>query len=135
MSTSTVDNVGHGTRVAGIIAGDLTKPDQNGYLRGGVAERLKIMVCKATDDEMNVLPTNIAKCIKFARQYGAHIINVSIGGGDYNTVEENEIRECLQRGIIVVCASGNDGIDLDKVPLYPACYRLDNVVTVGASNK
>jgi len=38
-------------------------------------------------------------------------------------------------GIIVVTSAGNDGINLEEKKVYPACYALDNVITVAASTK
>ncbi|MEM9929260.1 MAG: S8 family peptidase, partial [Bacteroidota bacterium] len=39
------------------------------------------------------------------------------------------------RDILVISAAGNDGIDLDTLFQYPACYPADNVITVGATQE
>ena len=36
--------------------------------------------------------------------------------------------------ICFVCAAGNDGADVEKLPTYPAAYDLDNIISVGAVN-
>lgn len=32
--------------------------------------------------------------------------------------------------MLFVCAAGNTGKNLDEVPVYPACYDLENIVAV-----
>lgn len=61
------------------------------------------------------------------------IVNISIGGGsksDWNTFYESA-REA--RNILFVLSAGNDGVNLDANPRYPASYMLPNAVVVAAS--
>ena len=36
---------------------------------------------------------------------------------------------------LVVCAAGNEGTNIDTSPVYPACFNLDNIITVGNSTQ
>lgn len=131
-TTHTTDYHGHGTLVAGVIGGDL---HLGTVVAGGVAENVKLMACKATNDPGELLVSNIAKCIAFARENKARIINMSVEGCSFSKDEFEELQLCQKEGIIVVASAGNDGIDLEINKVYPACYALDNVITVAASTK
>ena len=41
---------------------------------------------------------------------------------------------CRAAGIIVVCAAGNDQINNDVTPYYPASFKLDNIVAVTSTD-
>mmetsp|Transcript_32489 Transcript_32489/g.44538 ORF Transcript_32489/g.44538 Transcript_32489/m.44538 type:complete len:1012 (+) Transcript_32489:40-3075(+) len=131
-TTYTTDYDGHGTLVSGVIGGDLRIGTD---VAAGVAENVKLMACKATNDPSELLVSNIANCIAFARENGAQLINMSMEGCCFSQDEFEELRLCQKAGIIVVASAGNDGVDLEKRKVYPACYALDNVITVAASTK
>ena len=42
------------------------------------------------------------------------------------------INDLGELGVLVVAAAGNEGVDLDESPRYPAAYHLINQITVGA---
>ena len=66
---------------------------------------------------------------------GAHVYSNSWGGmTESSDILLNEIKEIHNSNGVFVVAAGNDnGIDLDHTPLYPAAFKVSNVVTVGAS--
>lgn len=47
---------------------------------------------------------------------------------------EREIATTQSSGQLFVVAAGNLGVDLDEVPLYPASYKTDNMISVAASD-
>jgi hypothetical protein len=61
------------------------------------------------------------------RDAGAKVINLSLGGPQYSTFEEEAYRQIAEDGILIVAAAGNDG---ETSFLYPASY--DSVLSVGA---
>jgi hypothetical protein len=48
---------------------------------------------------------------------------------------EREIASSQAAGQLFVVASGNSGVDLDSVPLYPASYKSNNMISVASSGK
>jgi serine protease len=38
-------------------------------------------------------------------------------------------------GIVVVAAAGNSGFDTDALRIYPACFAIDNIISVMASSR
>ena len=40
-----------------------------------------------------------------------------------------------EAGQLFVVASGNSGVNLDDVPLYPTSYKTDNMISVASSGK
>ena len=62
------------------------------------------------------------------KEWGADIINASLGGTSYNRIEEEFFRSLYHNfGILTVAASGNGGNDQN---VYPAAY--EGVLSVGA---
>lgn len=126
------DEVGHGTHVAGIIAG------KGKQMPIGVVPDCKIIPVKVLGALKRGNSTvgaglvdNINNGIKWAVDQGADIINMSLGikhaGG--GLPHEEVIQYAHQKGVIVVAASGNDG-RRDKY--YPGA--LPGVIAVGASD-
>lgn len=128
--TDPEDEVGHGTHVAGIIAGKgINMPK-------GVVPKCKIMplrvlgAMRSGDKKVGAgLVDNINTAIKWAVDNGADVINMSLGvkhehGG---LPHEEVIKYALEKGVTIVAASGNDGKN-DKY--YPGA--LPGVVAVGA---
>jgi subtilisin family serine protease len=48
---------------------------------------------------------------------------------------EREIATSQSAGQLFVVASGNSGINLDDVPLYPTSYKSDNMISVASSGQ
>ena len=134
--TSPYDDNGHGTHVAGIIAG-------NGYSsRGkyiGVAPESNILAIKALDSEGSGSTSNLISAISYVVNtkdtYGTKIINLSIGSPANNSCRNDPlckaVIEAMNRGIVVVAAAGNSGPNNGTI-LSPGINP--NVITVGASN-
>lgn len=116
-----VDDMSHGTHVAGTIAQPL-----NGHSGTGIAPDARIMPLRVCSPECTSVA--IASAINYATEHGADVINLSIGGiGPSRTVAAS-IRAANAAGIVVVAASGNDH---EGTVSYPAAF--DNVLAVGAT--
>jgi subtilisin family serine protease len=126
-----LDDNGHGTHLAGIIAavGD------NGRGIAGVAWRAQLMVCKFLDAAGNGYNSDAVACIEFARSNGAHILNLSWGGTEFSAAVSNALWAARADGLLVVAAAGNNAANTDLIPYYPASLGLDNIVVVGASTR
>lgn len=122
------DDDNHGTPVAGIIA---AVQDNNEGI-SGVAPGCKIIPIKANVGDS--FRDYGADAIYWAVQQGASVINCSWHLSSESTPITNAINEAVNlRGVVVVCASGNDD---DNPPFtgepvsFPA--NLPNVIAVGA---
>lgn len=121
-----VDGNGHGTHVAGTIA----QSTNNSIGVAGVAYQATIMPIKVLSDSGSGSLGAITEGIRFATDHGAKVINMSLGGGGYNQVMAKAIKDAHDKGVVVVCAAGNNG---RSSVIYPAAY--DNVIAVAATQK
>jgi minor extracellular serine protease Vpr len=96
-----MDNNGHGTQVAGVIAAD-------GQVKG-IAPKAKILAYKVSEDGDAVSSDLIIKAIERAIEDGANIINISLGVNKTNIEIDEAVTKALEKEIFVVTAAGNDG--------------------------
>ncbi|MCX6522116.1 MAG: S8 family serine peptidase [Actinobacteria bacterium] len=125
----------HGTHVAGIIGAA-----HNGTGVVGVAPQAKLMALKVATPDGQLSTSAIYSAIVYAADNGAKVINLSLGtspGTPRNgvTTMEQAIAYAGTRGVTVIAASGNNGVDISNQAVYPANFSLSypHVVTVGAS--
>ncbi len=102
-----MDNNGHGTQVAGVIAAD-------GQVKG-VAPKAKILAYKVSEDGDAVSSDFIIKAIEKAIEDEADIINISLGVNKTNTKIESAVTKALEKEIFVVTAAGNDGPEIESI--------------------
>ena len=126
------DDYGHGTHVAGIIGA----VGNNNAGVAGVCWQVQLMICKFVDSVGNGWVSDAIKCIDYARSKGAKVINLSWGDPAYNSQAlYDAIASARDAGIIVVCACGNESLDNDVTPLYPASFNLNNIISVAATTR
>jgi len=123
------DDHGHGTHVAGTIA----QTTNNGIGVAGVAPEAAIMPLKVLSKRGAGTAGDIADAIRFAADEGAHVVNMSLGGGPRSFVMESAIKHAVKKGVLVVCAAGNGARERVE---YPAAYRGSLAVSsVGPDRK
>lgn len=120
------DNDNHGTHIAGIIAAAAN----NSIGISGAASNVnvKIMSLKihgGTSSSGTV--ANAIKAIHYAEAMGADICNLSWGTINYNQALELTIRES---SMLFITAAGNNGINNNSTPVFPASLRLQNLISV-----
>lgn len=116
------DSNGHGTHIAGIIA------QSN-------CPNLKIISCKFFYKNGGIFE-KLYDCLDKAISEHVDIVNFSGGGQEPDAKEYEYFKRASDAGIKIIVAAGNDGKYLGS-PCYgyfPACYRLPNMVEVGAIN-
>lgn len=128
-----MDDNGHGTHVAGIIAAE-----NNDYGMTGVAFNCKVMCLKAGQHSGAFNNSDIAEAIQYAAANGASVINMSFGGYEISLAVEDALENAYNT-CVLVAAAGNDGrcnipgcVPHDGHPFYPA--SLPYVVGVMSVN-
>ncbi|MFF8971969.1 type VII secretion-associated serine protease mycosin [Streptomyces sp. NPDC014995] len=128
----TTDTVGHGTKVAGIIA---ARPVAGtGFV--GLAPEATIIPIQQNDAEGHGTTETLATAIRYAIQAKAHVINISQDTSNAmkpSSDLERAIDEALAQKIVVVASAGNDGLYGNVKKTYPASY--DGVLAVAASDR
>ena len=130
MNSDPMDTDGHGTHVAGIIAGS----------HYGVAPDAKIRAYKVFKGNDETTSTSIIIAgIEQAVKDKCNVINISIGipGGEGNGSDPESIavENAVSAGVTVVAAAGNTGCRSELVP-FPMSAPASNkdVIGVGASD-
>lgn len=120
------DNDDHGTHIAGIIGA--VKDNEIGI--AGIASNIdiKMMILKINGGPKSTGSISDAiSAIKYATMMGADICNISWGTSQYSPALEEVMRES---DMLFVTAAGNSGSDNDSEPIYPANFKLDNLISV-----
>lgn len=118
------DDHGHGTHVAGTIA----QTTNNKVGVAGVAPKAKIMPLKVLSKQGYGSAADIADAIRFAADEGAHVINMSLGGGMRSFVMQSAVKYARNKGVVVVCAAGNTGRGKVEFPAaYPGAFAVSSV--------
>ncbi|MFS8540640.1 MAG: S8 family peptidase, partial [Tissierellales bacterium] len=133
-NTEPYDDNGHGTHVAGIIAG-------NGYSsRGkytGIAPEANILAVKALNKRGSGNMSDIIAAIEYVVEtkdkYNTKILNLSFGSPANNSYQKDPlckaVKEAKNAGLIVVAAAGNSGPE-PRTIVSPGISP--DVITVGA---
>lgn len=111
---SGMDDNGHGTHVAGIIA---AANNHIGVV--GLAYNVKLMPIKAGMASGFFNQSQIAKGILYAYNNGADVINMSFGGSA-STIAVQDALETAYTRCVLVAAAGNNSAPNSLLPIYPA---------------
>lgn len=115
------DEEGHGSHVAGLLVGRDT----------GVAPEAELTVVKVLNDDGRGSYGSVMDGITYAINYGFDIVCMSLGvNGGLPIIMQERFAQAHQKGITMVCATGNSGAN---EALNPA--RLDEVIAVGGLNR
>jgi serine protease AprX len=144
------DDNGHGTHVAGIIAGNGydSIPGNGSAATGtkiGIAPDANIIALKVLDAHGTGTISNIIAALNWvavnATTYNIKVVNMSIGAGVYESYWTDPLtlaaKKITDKGITVVAAAGNLGKDAQGKLQYGAITAPGNapwVLTVGASS-
>ncbi|MDX3077931.1 type VII secretion-associated serine protease mycosin [Streptomyces sp. NPDC088354] len=128
----TKDDVGHGTKVAGIIAAR-PAPD-TGFV--GIAPRASILAIRQNDNQGGGTVGTMTEAIRYAVRSGAKVINISQDTASTlppDSALERAVDYAKDHDVLIVASAGNDGADGKNKRTYPASY--DGVLAVGASDR
>lgn len=145
--SSANDTFGHGTHVAGIIAGN-GYDSLTGYAQQhiGIAPNANIINLRVLDGQGGGTDSQVIAAIQRAIQlqstYNIRVINLSLGRPVFESYTQDPLCQAVeaawQAGIVVVVAAGNNGRDnsagTEGYATVDAPGNDPNVITVGAIN-
>lgn len=107
-----VSNIGHGTHVSGLIAG---QGNNSVGIAGVMPFRVKIMAVKIfslnTSGELTTTSQHFANGVRFAYQNGAHVINLSLGsltaGAATDSLAQSAVMDAVTNKSVVIAVIGN----------------------------
>ncbi len=137
------DTLGHGTHIAGLIAGDGTARPSGDPLAGryvGVAPDANLIAVKAADDEGNTSVLDVIDGLQFVvdhkADYNIRVVNLSLRSTQAESYLTDPLDAAVEAawnaGIVVVVAAGNEGASPDAVSYAPA--NDPYVITVGGAD-
>lgn len=119
-----MDEKGHGTHVAGIIA---AVPDNSNGV-AGITWNCRIMALRGGGDALE--DDDLSAAIVYAADNGARIINMSWGSEELSYIIRDATEYAYSRGCALVAAAGNENL---PVAIYPAIHK--HVIAVGATDR
>lgn len=131
-----MDSDSHGTHVAGTIGAS----GNNGTGVVGVNWNVTLLPCQFLGPTGGSTAGAI-ECINYFTDlklnHGVDIkaTNNSWGGGGFSETLRAAIQSGGDAGILFIAAAGNDGVDADSTPMYPAAYDLDVIVSVASTDR
>lgn len=130
------DSTGHGTHCAGIVlSSNQNIFDTSVVLPIADSRKSKVLIMPlkfigptggATSDAINA--------VFYAANNGARVMSNSWGGPSYSRALEDAIAYAYDREIVFVAAAGNSASNNDSTPVYPASYKLPNVISVASTD-
>jgi serine protease AprX len=139
-ATTAGDLYGHGTHVAGLIAGNGLNRGTDDPLYGkyvGVAPAANLINVKASDDEGKATTLDVIDGLQFVvdheNEFNIRVVNLSLNEATPSSYKTNPLDAAVEQawnaGIVVVAAAGNRGTASDAVQYAPANDPF--VITVG----
>ena len=117
------DIAGHGTGVAGIVAGGFNQ-----------SVDLNMLNLKFSESERSTLFPAIC-AMYYAIDNGAQVMNLSWGfltSEPIPNILKDVIDYASEKDVLIVTSAGNRGIQIDAINKFPANYDKPNIITVGA---
>jgi len=136
------DDYGHGTHVAGIVAGNGFDSDG---ARTGIAPAAHLIVLKTLDASGSGYVSNVIAALDYIvanrDAFNIRVVNLSVAAGVYESYDIDPLtlaaKRAVEAGIVVVTAAGNRGRAVDGLDAYGGITAPGNapwVLTVGASS-
>jgi subtilisin family serine protease len=135
-SGNPVDDRGHGTHCAGIIAA--TGNNAQGVI--GVAYGVKIMSVKAFGSDGVGRLSDVVKALNYVISQKKKGINIRLlsnswGGFPNSPTLKSFIEDVGNNGMLFVAGAGNDSANNDTTPFYPASFDVSNIISVAAIDR
>jgi subtilisin family serine protease len=126
------DQNNHGTHTGGTVGAI----GNNGVGVTGVNWSVKLMACKIGGAGSAVSGADAVTAMNYIldmknRGVNVRVSNHSWGGGGFNASMNAAIGNHAANGLVFVGAAGNNGINTDASPFYPAGYAQPNILSIG----
>ncbi|MEM7647406.1 MAG: S8 family serine peptidase [Pseudomonadota bacterium] len=127
-----LDDDGHGTHVAGIIAAE----QNNSFGVSGLLDSfVEIMAIKSLNADGSGTSQAIYNGVQYALANGADVINLSLEAPGQNALMEDALNDAVEAGVVVTVAAGNQSTLMTANNLFAPAYigeQLDGVMTVAS---
>ncbi len=130
------DDNGHGTHVAGIVAGNGTRSE--GRYRG-IAPNANLAGVKVLDAQgsgtLSMVIRGIQWCVQHKNEHNIRVINLSLGAPAQGSYKDDPMAQAVEtaweEGLVVCAAAGNDGPERQTIST-PGIHP--RIITVGADD-
>jgi PKD repeat protein len=137
-SGNPMDDMGHGTHVAGTIGAE----GNNGVGVVGAIWDVKIGACKFLGSTGSGTTNDAIECFQYVNRLKASgqnivVTNNSWGGGGFSQALQDAMAAVDQptiQPILHACAAGNEDTDNDILPNFPSSFDLPNIIVVAATD-
>jgi serine protease AprX len=140
-ATEATDNYGHGTHVAGLIAGNslnLHEKDPNYGAHMGIAPEANLINVKVADEDGRATVLDVIHGLQFVVDhkdtYNIRVVNLSLASTVAESYKTDPLDAAAEQawlqGVVVVTAAGNEGTAEDAVSYAPGNDPF--VISVGA---
>ena len=137
-----LDQNGHGTLVASIIAGTIG----NGKGISGITNSVKVRSFRIFDQfgrggrpkfrtASGASVSDGLASIATAVDDGCKILNLSYGGSGYSQLEADAYNLLGGHDVLLIAAAGNEANNNDQSPSYPASYAAACIISVAAQDR
>lgn len=123
----------HGTHVSGVIGA----VGNNNYGMAGICWKASILPIRVLDENGSGSLATALEAVEYAMDRGAKVINLSFGGysnGNIQALWQSTLNRAQNEGVLIITAAGNDNLNLDTNPYYPASLSSSNLLRVMAIN-
>jgi len=120
----------HGTHVAGIIGAKAN----NDVGISGVNWNVSILPLQFLTKDGSGDTSDAIDAIVYAADMGARVMNASWGGSQSSQALEDAINYGFEKGMLFVCAAGNDSANSDLVASYPAGHESPGILSIASSD-
>jgi subtilisin family serine protease len=125
-----MDDHDHGTHVAGTIGA----VGNNAVGVAGVSWNVTLVALKILNADGYGSTAAAIEAVEYAAAMGIDVTNNSWGGGGYSQALLEVIAAAGQGGSLFVAAAGNDSVNMDYQPSFPAAYTEPSIVSVAATD-
>lgn len=125
------DSFFHGTHIAGVV-GAVT---QNSLGVAGMIKNVKLMTVKMMDPVLGGTVENAIESMVYAARNGASVIVASWGHTENNLALKDAVTLVGKSNVLFVTSAGNDWMNTDHTPYYPACFDNENLISVAATDE
>lgn len=122
----TVDDIGHGTEVSGIIAANTN----NNQGIAGISWKTKILPIKITDKFGQAKVSSVVRALDTAYKHDVKIVQISLSTSQFSQILKDAVKLAQDRNILIISTGGNTSVQELR---YPAAFS--GVIGVGAVNR